>query len=244
MRGCLTFLVFLAVLVGIVGWFALPGAASFAISTALTVGGFSGTNTHVSVSAEPPYELATLHADRVHVTSTAVAWRDVRAGGLDVTLSDVDLGARTFAGVQGRLTNVTVATAVAGPVTADLVTIRGSGTRIVASLTVPPAQVRRLASAAAAGAIGGAPTQVTLAAPDRVTLVVAGRSVAGRLAVDAGGGLVMRVEGVGTVDVLRPGGDLPFRLTSATISRTGALAVGAVLDRGAATALLERAAGS
>jgi hypothetical protein len=235
MRGCLTFLVFVAVLVGVLGWVALPLAASVAVNAALTAGGVSGTGTSVVVTADPPYELVTLHADEVRISTTDATWGGLRAATLTLDLKSVELGRRTFASIDGELTGATLATTAGTDVTAGRVTITGSSRQAVAVVTIPAVEVRALAAAAAERTIGTAPSAITFSAPDVVTLTVNGSAIAGRLAVDPAGGLVLRVQGVGTVDVLRPAPGLPVHLTGVRIVPGGGVELGGTVDLGSLT---------
>ena len=235
MRGCLTFLVFLAVLLGLLGWFVLPPAASLAVTAALTAGGVSGTDTQVAVAADPPYELLTLHADDVRISSTDASWGALHASSLRLDLRDVELGRRTFASIDGLLTGASLAITTGSPISASRVVISGSSRGALADVSLAPDVVRSLAIAAARTAIGTAPSAITFGAPDVVTLTVNGTTVGGRLAVDSAGGLVLRIQGAGTVDLVRPVAGLPLHLTSVRVIPGGGLELGGTVDLGALT---------
>jgi hypothetical protein len=73
---------------------------------------------------------------------------------------------------------------------------------------------------------GITPRSVRLTAPDRLR-VDAGVPVDGRLSVNAGGDLVVRLVddplGIGDIVLLRGGDDLPIRLTDVTVTSAGDL---------------------
>jgi hypothetical protein len=234
MRGCLTFLLFVAILVGALAWVGLPTVASAGITAALAASGLSGTDTKVTVTANPPLELASLHADSVRVQTSDAHWNDLRAATLDLTLDDVSLGSRSFASIKGRLTGVQMASG-GTTLSSGLVTLAGSSSKATATIAVAPGVVSALATDAAERTIGTRPSKVTLSAPDKVSLVIDGRSVAGRLAIDAGGALVALVQGAGTVQLLAPDAGNPFTLTSVAVTPDGGLTLGARVDLGSLT---------
>src|SRR5512142_93137 len=110
MRGCLTVLVAGVAFLAILGWFVLAPLAGAVIATGLVASGLSGSGTTVEVTASPPYELLSLHADAVDIHSSDVTWRGLSASTLDVRLIGLDLGARTAEAVRGRLDGVSIPT--------------------------------------------------------------------------------------------------------------------------------------
>src|SRR5438067_552454 len=136
-RGCLTFVLFVAVLVGAMAWIGLPTVASAAITAGLTASGLSGTDTKVTVTADPPLELASLHADTVRVHTTDAHWQDLRAASLDMAMTDVSLGSRSFASINGRLTGVEMPTGDT-TLSSSLVTLAGSSAKATATIAVAP----------------------------------------------------------------------------------------------------------
>jgi hypothetical protein len=233
-RGCLTFLLFVAILVGAVAWIGAPTVASAGITAALAASGLSGTDTRVTVTANPPVELVSLHADSVRIETLDAHWQDLRAATLDLTLDDVSLGSRSFATIKGSLTGVQLTTD--GPtITSPRVTLTGSSSDASATIGVAAQTVSMLALDAAERTIGTRPTKVSLGPPDKITLVVNGQPIAGRLVVDAGGALVALVQGVGSVRLFGPGTGDPFTLTSVTVSPDGSLVLAARVDLGSLT---------
>ena len=87
-----------------------------------------------------------------------------------------------------------------------------------------------VASSAGEASLGAAPTEVVLAAPDRITFTIAGKAVSGRLAIDSGGGLVLRPSSgpVASVDLLRPTRNLPFKLRSFAVTAGGLDVIGTI----------------
>lgn len=234
MRGCLSFVVFVALLVAGLAWIALPPAAGALVGAALVAGGLNGIDTTVTVSAAPPFELLTLHADEVHVRSRAVQWHGLRAATLDLTLRDVALGDRTFGGVSGRLTDVVVTTSDRTGIRVPFAIVSGTQATAAATFTLDPSTVEELAATAVERALGVRPASVSLAAPDRVILSGGGAPVVARLAVDPSGALVLRTPQLGTLDIVRPGPGVPIRFSSVAVAPDG-VSLGGLLDVAALT---------
>ena len=104
--------------------------------------------------------------------------------------------------------------------------IEGSGETVTATATIPGAEVEAMIADRIEDALGARPTDVRLAAPDRLTvqLVIA---VKGRFVVSDTGDLLVRItngpaEGQ-TITVLRGGDDIPLRLTEAIVTPNGDL---------------------
>jgi hypothetical protein len=233
MRGCLTMLLLLAALFLIVSWLFLPAVAAGAIDRGLDLAGFAGSDRRVTVVASPPLDLLALHADSVEVEATDVVYRGLRIADVDVTLGDVALLDRTAQTIAGTLSTVEFDATDGTPITLDSVRLSGSGTAVAATISLTADDFRDLATAAVKRTLGTTPSKVTLAAPDKVTVVVGGHSVAGRLGVDAGGGLVFRPGAPGgsvpaSVDIVRPGPDVPIRLEGVTVGPSGATLVGSL----------------
>jgi hypothetical protein len=231
MRGCFMSIFLVPALLLIAGWFLLPSLASGVVTAGLGFVGFAGSDEEVTVSADPPVELLGLHADRIRIRATNASFHELRFDSLDVTLGDVGLLDRTAGSVKGTFTGVRF-TPVSGPTVAiTSVAVTGSGTNMRATLTISTADLRALAVAAVKENAGAAPSKVTFAAPDRATIVVGGQTVAGRLVVDAGGGLVFRPTTTpagfdGPIDLIRPGPGVPFRLRSIALTSAGATIAG------------------
>lgn len=233
MRGCLTTLLLLVAVVLVASWLILPAVAAGAIDRGLGLAGFDGAMRRVTVVASPPLDLLTLHADAIHVEATDAEYHGLRIADVDVTLGDVALLDRTAQTIAGTLTTVQFDATDGLPVTVSSIRLSGSGTAVAATISLSAAEFRTLATAGVKRTLGTTPSKVTLAAPDKVTVVVGGRTVTGRLAVDAGGGLVFRPNGAGgalpaSVDIVRPGPDVPIRLEGVTVGPSGATLVGSL----------------
>lgn len=230
MRGCLFTLVLgLAVLLG-AAWFLLPLVAGAVISVALVGAGLHGTGTAVTVSANPPFELLSGHADVVQVGSTDATWGGLTIGDLRLTLIDVDLGARTAARVEATMSAVRFTGSDGRPVEVEAVEVRGSGSAPAARLTFDSAVVARMAIAAIEAGTGHPPDRLRFAPPDRVSFVLLGRPVSGTLVVDGAGQLVLRVAGLAPIVVLAPGAGSPFRMTGLAVAADGSLVLSGTLD--------------
>lgn len=220
MRGCLFVLLLgAAVAVGAV-LFAGPSVVGGAATVVLAASGFSGEDTTVEVVAEPRTELLRLHADEIRIRSQDATFGEVRAGNVDLTLHDVDLGARTFARIEGTLDGVLIERSGAADIRVQRIVIDGEQPRPIAHLELLATEAELLAADAIEEATGQRPTEVTLDAPDRLVFTVGGVTAGGRLLVDAEGGLVLdpAVDILPEIDVFRPDPGLPLVLTGLTIS--------------------------
>jgi hypothetical protein len=227
MRGCLTLLILVATVL-VASWLFLPTVAGEVVGGALGQAGFAGSPTNVTVTSDPPIELLAGHADRVVVHATDATYRELSAATVDLTLTDVSLINRTAGAVDGTLTGIRIRPASGHLLPVSSATLSGSGSAIQARLSLSLADVSAMASAAVTSMAGSAPSKVTLASPDRATIVVSGITVSGRVVVDAQGGLVFRPTGkgpviVGPIDLLRPGPDMPLRIRTIQLTATGAI---------------------
>jgi hypothetical protein len=232
-RGCLTTFFVLIALLLVACWLFLPAITSGAVDRSLGLAGFDGRDRRVTVDASSPFELVALHADSIRVQATDASYRGLLIGTVDVTLHDVALVDRTAGSIDGTLTTVQFTAADGTPITVASIGLSGSGTAVDATIALSPAQIRTIAATAVERTIGTVPTKVTLVAPDRATVVVGGRSVSGRLVVDAGGGLVFQPAGTtgpvaGPIDLIRPGPDVPLRLRSISVGPSGATVGGSI----------------
>jgi hypothetical protein len=227
MRGCLTLLVLVATIL-VASWLFLPTVAGGVVDGALGQAGFAGSPTDVSVSSDPPIELLAGHADRVIVHATDVTYRVLTAATVDVTLTDVNLINRTAGTVDGTLTGIRIRPASGHVLPVSSATLSGSGSAIQARLSLSLADVSATAASAVTSVAGSAPSKVTLASPDKATIVVSGVTVAGRVVVDAQGGLVFRPSRkgpliAGPIDLIRPGPDMPLRIRTIALTASGAI---------------------
>ena len=227
MRSCLVQLLILVALVFGLVWFGLPIGAAWVATNALKAAGFSGTDTAVTVTADPPFLLLTGHANEVHLTSGDVSVADLHAASMDITLGRVDLIGRTVGMVDGTLTGVSIAVPNGDPVTADQVTLTGAASATRATLRLSLAEAQKLAvTQLAAHGISG---KVTLAAPNRVTISAAGKVVPAHL--EAADGILLLAPdapGVPIVPLITPGPGNPFRVTGVSIASDGVTLAGTV----------------
>jgi hypothetical protein len=229
-RGCLTFIAVWLVVGILAVWVALPPVLGGVTTAGLSAAGFSGQDTAVSVDASPPLRLVTLHADEVTIKSRQATLHDLSMATVDLTLHDVGLVDRSFDRLDGTLTGVRFQPPGAGTFQASRVTVTGPPGAALLSISLSPGDVRAVASSAGEASLGAAPTEVVLSAPDRITFTIGGRSVVGRLAIDAGGGLVLRPSSgpVASVDLLRPTPNLPLKLRSFAVTAGGLDVVGTI----------------
>jgi hypothetical protein len=225
-RGCLFTLVLGAVVAALFVLFALPALAAGALTGAVTAAGLQSDDTVVTVSSDPPTDLVGLHADRVRVQATDATFRGLEIERLDLTLRDVQFVDRTAETIEGRMDGVVVPDVGGRALALDSIGLAGTGETVLATTTVPAAEVEALIADGVEDALGSRPTSVALSPPDRLTvqLLVAAR---GRFVVSEAGDLLVRVtngpaEGQ-TITLLRAGVDIPLRLTDAVVTEAGDL---------------------
>jgi hypothetical protein len=225
MRGCLTwFFLVLAVLL-VATWIFAPVVAAGLVSAGLGTAGFESADKKVTVIADPPIELLTLRADKVSILATDARFSGMRIAKVDLTLEGVGLAGRDAESVEGTLTGVQVPSPLGIPATISSISLNGPSADLRAILTLNLKDVQALASAAVEGQMGSKPTKVTLAAPDKVTVVASGITVRGRLAVDDGGLVLITTYPAGfsdPIDIIRPGPTQPLRFTSIILRANGA----------------------
>ncbi len=214
-------------------WLLLPPLVGTLAQGALVAAGFQADTTTVEVTADPPPNLLTLHADAIHIRATNARYRGLGAVDVDLTLRDVRLLDRTFGRVDGTLHFVTVpATADRPALTIPEATLSGSADEVQVTLTFAGTTAQELAAAALERAIGITPSRVVLIAPDRARIEVGGRAVDARLALREDGALVLDPPagvGSGPIPLVQPGPDVPFRIASFRIV-DGGLVVVATFD--------------
>jgi hypothetical protein len=212
MRGCLFVVVFSAVILTAVTWFAAPPFAAFVVRNGLHAAGFASGDVAVDVSADPPLALLTGRAGEVRIRASDASIDRLVASRLDVRLRDVNLFARSFASVDGSLSDVSVPAGPGAAVTATSVELRGAAADVVATVHIPRATAEALFRDELARVTGRAIADVRLSAPDQVTFSVGPISAAATLLV-VGGELVLRadVPGQPSAIVLRAGDPLVVR---------------------------------
>ncbi len=185
MRGCLSFLVFVAILVGALVWFAVPPVADLLLTQALGTAFEGNVTAHVETSFPP--SLLAFHADTVDVSGSGVRPRGsgLEAATLRLRLEDVDLLARTARSVSGTLEGVTLPATAAptGFLVVPRIDLDGPTGAILARASVPEEVVRPAVSTAIERAVGRPPDDVRLLAPDRIRITMGPLTVDGRLVV-------------------------------------------------------------
>jgi hypothetical protein len=219
MRSCLIQFVIAAVVVVLLLWFGLPIAVSALATSALSSLGFSGTDTKVEVSANPPPLLITGHADSVHITSKQVGVSDLHAASIDVTLKGVDLLSRRIESVEGTLNGVSVAAPNSDTVEISTVTLSGPADGATATCSVTIAATEKLLESQLKAQ--GINAQVELKAPNLVILEVGGKAFGGHLAARDGQlFMVSDSPAMPSVLLIAPGNGNPFRVTGVNIDST------------------------
>ncbi len=226
MRSCLIQLIVLFCVGFALVWFGLPLGAGWLATTALNASGFTGTDTTIAVSANPPPILLTGRADSIHLTSTKVGVRDLHAASVDLTLTGVNLIGRKFETAHGTLGGVTVATPDGRSATISHVALDGSASAASASLTMTTVEAASLAESQLK-AQAHVTSKVTFKAPDRMTITVNGRAQGGRM-IAVGGSLVLVPDGgaLPTVTLIAPSDGNPFKITSVSVMPLGLMLAG------------------
>jgi hypothetical protein len=220
MRSCLIQVLLALAVAFCLVWFALPIGVATLVQAALNSSGFTGTNTAVSVSSDPPFTLLTGHADRIHITSSQASIDPLHAESVDITLGDVDLISRNIGTVNGTLLGVKITAPNGDPVAIYRVTLAGAAISSTATASISVAEAQTLAEQQLKAQ--GISAKVALKAPDAVTLTVAGKSQAGRLmAVNGALVLVPNSSALPTVTLIAPGAGNPFHVTSVKITLDG-----------------------
>jgi hypothetical protein len=204
----------------------MPAMAAGALTSAIAAAGLQSDDTVVTVSSDPPTDLLGLRADRVRVRATDATFRGLEIEDLDLTLRDLHFVDRTASAIDGRMDGVVVPDVGGRALALESIGLSGTGETVVATTTIPAAEVEALIADGVEDALDARPTSVSLAPPDRLTvqLVVA---VRGRFIVSSGGDLQVRItngpaEGQ-VITLLRAGIDMPLRLTDARVNGAGDL---------------------
>ena len=174
MRGCLFTLLIGAVAIAVFVVVGLPAIAAGAITAGVTAAGLQSDDTVVTVSSDPT-DLLGLHADRVRVRATDATFRGLEIASLDLTLHDLHLVDRTARSIDGHMDGVVVPDVGGRALTLGTIGIEGSGETVTATATIPGAEVEAMIADRIEDALGARPTDVRLAAPDRLTVAARDR---------------------------------------------------------------------
>jgi hypothetical protein len=226
-RGCLGVLVLAAALVVLGAWFGGSTLAAILVEGGLDVAGLEGRNRSVQVDSEPPIEIIGGRADRVVIGADDVVLGDIDADRLDVTLLDVDLVARTFGAIDGRLEGVVLTAGDGSAIEAASVELLGPASDVLATVRIGGAVVDRLAREAIDRDAGLGVDAVALQAPNTIVFTIGPARVTGLLAVD-GGALYAGLEAPGdpVLTLLAP--DNPFELTAVSVVDADLVLVGTI----------------
>jgi hypothetical protein len=231
-RGCLFVLLFAAIVIGSIAWFASAPIASTVVGAILDGSGFRAASSTISVTADPPPRLLLGQADRVSITATDVQWQSLRAARLSLIFDGVDLFARTATTIHGSLDAADVAaddeTTSGGPAPTATIAVDGPAGAADAAITVDAATIRRLILAAVEREFSVKATGVELLAPNRLRLAAPGATIEATLVIDGSGALAVSTP-LGSVEMFRVDPAIPLRLRSVTIL-DGALRLDGILD--------------
>ena len=233
MRGCLFTIILAAVVVALIVVIGLPAIAAGLLTAGVKAAGLQANDTTVNVTADPPWDLLGLHADRVRVRATSATFRGLQIGALDVTLLNVSIVDRTANGVAGRVTGVTLPNVAGQPLGLAAINLAGGGDQVTATTTVAAADAQALVASEIASVTGVTVplTAVHLVAPDKVVVKMA-ITLTAVLSVDASGNLVATAAGIPPVTLLRAGEDVPMKFTSVKVDAAGNLVLAGTLSVG------------
>jgi hypothetical protein len=228
MRSCLIQIVIMVAVVFCLLWFGLPFGVSALATAALNATGFSGTDTKVEVSANPPFMLLTGHADTIRIRSSDARMGNLEASDIDVTLGSVELLSRDIGTVTGTLDGVRVAAPNGDPIAIDKVTLQGSATATTATATLTVAEAEALAESQVK-AQTGIVAKVAVKGPNVVTVTVGSKSQAGRLLTSNGSLLLVpNSNTMPTVTLMAPGTANPLSVTSVSVGSSEMTLVGSI----------------
>jgi hypothetical protein len=188
MRGCLFTLLLGAVVIGALAVFAVPRVLEGVITASLTTAGLQARETGVHLEQDDPLSLIGLKADRVTIDALDATIGDLHAGSVKLVLEDVDLGTRTAHAVTGTLGDVTTVSA-GDPIDIPEIRLEGDTTKLEAVASIDASDIEAIVTERVTAALGEAPTDVRIEAPDVMTITVRGFPVTGTLLVDETGAL-------------------------------------------------------
>lgn len=197
MRGCLAFLVFVAVLIGALAFgvvrLALPALVDSAVRGSPLI---HGQPVSVVTNASIEGVLLGGRIDGIEISGRDVSEPNAEIGSVDVTLRDVSILDRTFGSADGRLTGVTLELGDGQRVTADTVALSGSGASLSATIGLSSGEAEAAIRSRLQAA--GLPVEVIRLDVGRIQLTVAGRSLFTDLRL-SDGGLALEVDDLARV---------------------------------------------
>jgi hypothetical protein len=212
-RGCASVLILAAAFVVAGAWFGGPLLAETLVGGALGAAGFEAREQTIDATADPPIEVLAGTVDRVDIDARDARFGDLEAERMAVALFGVDLVTRTFATIEGDLTDVTLRTPDGGASTASRVELIGEPENVRATVHLSPQLVSDLVARALERQLGFSVGETTLEAPDQVAFTAGPARVTARFLIEADGGLWLAVDAPGNprVQLLAAGDPLTFR---------------------------------
>jgi hypothetical protein len=228
MRGCLSVVILAIVFVATGTWLAGPAVAAFVIESGLSAAGFNGSNTSVTVTADPPFEVLTGKVDRVDIESDDTKLDQFRAGKVELSLTDANLLARTYATVTGGLDDVTVEGSGDLSLEAERVDLEGDPSSADMTVEVTREALSNAALDLFRQQLGVDVDTVKFAAPNKVAFTAGSTTIAGQFVIHEGGlSMTVNLPGAERIDLLEAGRG--FRLTKVAIDDDG-MTLNGVLD--------------
>ena len=219
MRGLLGFLIFSALLIGVMVLVVVPVVAGPLIGSYLQGAGIVQGNGVTVDTQGSGAELVTGRVAALRVRGTDVNVQGVIVGDLDVTLHGVSLGPRTFDSLEGRLHNVRVRIPGGPQITIDSVGVTGPSATVTAvgHLAADQAAIVIRDAAARAG------VRLDTVILRQGSVQVAQGSVAASASLAVKDGVLVLVPGraLPTVELLRPAPDSGWTLRAVTVGPDG-----------------------
>jgi hypothetical protein len=216
MRGCLSVIVLAGLFVVAGAWFAGPPVAAFVVQTGLSASGFQGSDTSVTVTADPPFKVLSARADRVTIESDDATIDQFRAGHVDLVLTDADLFNRTFGNVEGSLDDVTIETTGDTGLEASRVEVAGDPSAADMTIRVTREALGNAALEMLRQELGVEVDVVSFAPPNKVSFTAGGTTIAGQVVIHDGGlSMMVNLPGAQRIDIVEAGAG--FSLTKVSI---------------------------
>ena len=227
MRGCLFVLVLAAIVLAVFAWFGAPLVATTVIQAGLDNAGYRAATSTVSVTSDPPPRLLLGQADRVEIAGTDVDFRTFHASRLELTLTDVNVIARTAGHISGEIDGAELKTTDPVPTVAD-VTIDGAASGAAATIVVDGATIDRLVKAAFQAKFGVTVTSTELVAPATLRVSAPGATVEGAFVVGPDNAISLQTR-LGSTEVFRLDPSFPLRFDAIAVEG-GNLRIDGTLD--------------
>jgi hypothetical protein len=219
MRSLFGFLGFVAALIVLVAAFAIPALVSPMVATAVRAAspfGDQPLDVQVDLNA---LQLIRGFVSEIRISGTGLEEDEVTIGALAVTVRGVGIGDHAFSEVQGGLDAIAIPLGDGASVVVDRITLSGSSTNLTANAVLGrTAAIAFLERAFDDQGVTVSGIELTTGG---VSLVIFEQRVVLALGVEDGALVVPDMLGAGTLELLAPQPDGPWRLTGVTVTPNG-----------------------